>query len=123
MDGLETPDGFHIIEYEPTTRTRHSEEVIEKLLRATELVGIKAKKFGAGKLEKTLGRLSGGSDAAVFSKANIKAGFLNSADWKHRSSYYHQETDTPDKIKRGTLENALKICIAFLLNEAKDLTK
>ncbi len=120
MDGLETPDGFHIIEYEPTTRTRHSEEVIQKLLRATESVGIQAKRFGAGKIEKTLGRLSGGSDAASFSKANIKAGFLNSADWKNRSSYYHQDADTPDKIKEGTLENALKICISFLMNEVKN---
>ncbi|MFX1301770.1 MAG: M28 family metallopeptidase [Promethearchaeota archaeon] len=120
MDGLETSDAFLIIEYEPTTRTRHSEEIIQKLLKAVELVGIKAKRFGAGKLEKTIGRLSGGSDAAPFSKANIKAAFLNSADWKHRSSYYHQDTDTPDKIKDGTLENALKICIAFLLNEKKN---
>ncbi|MFX0140842.1 MAG: M28 family metallopeptidase [Candidatus Hodarchaeota archaeon] len=119
MDGLETPDMFHVIEYEPTTRTRHSEEVIQKLLKAAELVGIKANRLGAGKLEKTLGRLSGGSDAAVFSKANIKAAFLNSADWKRRSSYYHQDTDTPDKIRGGTLENALKICITFLLNEKK----
>jgi len=122
MDGLETPDGFHVIEYEPTTRTRHSEEVIQKLLKAAELAGIQAKRFGAGKLEKTLGRLSGGSDAASFSKANIKAGFLNSADWKHRSSYYHQNTDTPDKIRKGTLENALKICIVFLMNEINNQT-
>ncbi|MFX0034750.1 MAG: M28 family metallopeptidase [Candidatus Hermodarchaeota archaeon] len=119
MDGLETSDGFHIIEYEPTTRTRHSEEIIQKLLKATELVDIKAKRLGAGKLEKTLGRLSGGSDAAAFSKAGLKAGFLNSADWKTRSSYYHQSSDTLDKIKKGTLENALKICIGFLLNESK----
>ncbi|MFX1378047.1 MAG: M28 family metallopeptidase [Promethearchaeota archaeon] len=119
MDGLETPDDFHIIEYEPTTRTRHSEVVIQKLLKAAGLAGIQAKKFGAGKVEKTVGRLSGGSDAASFSKVNVKAGFLNSADWKHRSSYYHQDTDTLDKIKPGTLENALKICIVFLLNEAK----
>ena len=122
MDGLETPDGFHVIEYEPTTRTRHSEEVIQKLLKAAELAGIQAKRFGAGKLEKTLGRLSGGSDAASFSKSNIKAGFLNSADWKHRSSYYHQNTDTPDKIRKGTLENALKICIVFLMNEINNQT-
>ncbi|MFX0004811.1 MAG: M28 family metallopeptidase [Candidatus Hodarchaeota archaeon] len=120
MDGLETPDGFHVIEYEPTTRTRHSEEVIQKLLKAAQMVRIEAKRFGSGRLEKTLGRLSGGSDAASFSKANIKAGFLNSADWKHRSSYYHQSTDTPDKIKPGTLENALKICVAFLLIEAEN---
>ncbi|MFW9817996.1 MAG: M28 family metallopeptidase [Candidatus Thorarchaeota archaeon] len=119
LDGLETPDGFHIIEYEPTTRTRHSEEVFSKLQKAADSVGIGTKSFGAGRVEKTVGRLSGGSDAASFSKANIKAGFLNSADWKHRSSYYHQSNDTPDKIKPGTLENALKICIAFLLNEAE----
>lgn len=120
MDGLETPDGFHVIEYEPTTRTRHSEEVIQKLLKAAELAGINAKRFGGGKTERTLGKLSGGSDAALFSRAKIKAGFLNSADWKHRSSYYHQDTDTPDKIKKGTLENTLKICIVFLLNETKN---
>jgi hypothetical protein len=119
MDGLETPDNFHVIVYEPTTRTWHSEEVVGKLLKAAESVGVKAKKFGAGKLEKTLGRLSGGSDAAAFSKAGIKAGFLNSADWRTRSSYYHQSTDTIDKIRSGTLENALKICTAFLLNESK----
>ncbi len=119
LDGLETPDGFHIIEYEPTTRTWHSEEVIRKLQRAADLVGVQAKRFGAGRVEKTVGRLSGGSDAASFSRANIKAGFLNSADWKHRSSYYHQSTDTPDKIKPGTLENALKICIAFLSIDAE----
>jgi hypothetical protein len=119
MDGLETPDKFMVIEYEPTTRTSHSEEVIKKLLNATKSVGIDAKRFGRGKLEKTVGRLSGGSDAAAFSKAEIKAGFLNSADWKNRSSYYHQAEDTPDKIKRGTLENALRICVAYILNEKK----
>jgi len=120
MDGLETPDKFMVIEYEPTTRTSHSEEVIQKLLKATKSVGINAKRFGRGKLEKTLGRLSGGSDAAAFSKAKIKAGFLNSADWKNRSSYYHQEGDTPDKIKKGTLESALRICVAYILNEKKN---
>jgi Zn-dependent M28 family amino/carboxypeptidase len=117
MDGLETPDNFLVIEYEPTTRTKHSEEVVQKMLKAADMVCVNAKKFGAGKLEKTLGRLSGGSDAATFSKANIKAGFLNSADWKTRSSYYHQSNDTPDKIRIGTLENALRVCIAFILNE------
>jgi len=123
MDGLETPDGFYIIEFEPTTRTWHSEEVIQRLLKAAENVGVEAKRFGAGKLEKTLGRLSGGSDAAAFSKAGIKAGFLNSADWKTRSRYYHQSTDTIDKIKPGTLEVALRICIAFLMNEKNVINK
>ncbi|MBY9016521.1 MAG: M28 family peptidase [Candidatus Lokiarchaeota archaeon] len=117
MDGLETPDQFLVIEYEPTTRTKHSEEVVNKILRAAEMSNVNAKKFGAGKLEKTVGRLSGGSDAAAFSKAGIKAGFLNSADWKTRSSYYHQSTDTPDKIRKGTLENALRICLTFIFNE------
>lgn len=119
MDGLETPDGFHIIEYEPTTRTRHSEEIIQKLLIATRLVDVNAKRLGAGKLEKTIGWLSGGSDAAVFSQSGIKAGFLDSTDWQTRSSYYHQSSDTFDKIKKGTLETALKVCIGYLINESK----
>ena len=117
MDGLETPNQFLVIEYEPTTRTKHSEIVVNKILRAAEMNDINAKKFGAGKVEKTIGRLSGGSDAAAFSKAGIKAGFLNSADWKTRSSYYHQSKDTPDKIQKGTLENALRICLTFISNE------
>ncbi len=119
MDGLEKPDHIYIIEFEPTTRTWHSEEVIQKLLKAAEIVNIKAKLIGSGRLEKALGRLTGGSDAAAFSKVGIKAGFLNAADWKNRSSYYHQETDTPDKIEKGTLEAVLQIIIAFLINESK----
>lgn len=114
MDGLETPDSFFVIEYEPTTRTKHSEEVVQNLLIAAKSVDIEAKRFGAGLFEKVVGFFSGGSDAAAFSKAKIKAAFLNSADWKNRSKHYHQHTDTPDKIKEGTLENALKICIAYL---------
>ncbi len=119
MDGIETPDGFHIVEFEPTTKTRHSEEVVQKLINAAQDVGIDAPRFGAGKLEKSIGKLSGGSDAAAFSKAGIKAAFINSADWKNRSSYYHQSTDTPDKIKEGTLEKTLQICISFIMNEKK----
>jgi len=118
MDGLETPDKFNAIEYEPTTKTRHSEEVIEKIIKAAKQENIKIGRLGGGKKEKLIGKLSGGSDAAAFSKAGIKAGFLNSADWKTRSSYYHQRSDTPDKIKNGTLENALKICIRFIINES-----
>ncbi|MFW9826857.1 MAG: M28 family metallopeptidase [Candidatus Thorarchaeota archaeon] len=117
IDGLEKPDHFHIIEFEPTTRTWHSELVIKKLLKAAEDADIKAERLGSGRLEKTLGRLSGGSDAAAFSKAGIKAAFINAADWKNRSSYYHQSGDTLDKIEKGTLENAFKICITFILNE------
>ena len=117
LDGLETPDKFHVIEYEPTTRTWHSQEMVNKVLKAAKNANIDVKRLGSGKLEKTLGRLSGGSDAAAFSKAGIKATFLNSADWKTRSSYYHQSEDTFDKIKKGTLENALKICLNFIKNE------
>ena len=117
LDGLETPDKFHVIEYEPTTRTWHSQEMVEKVLKAAKDANINVKRLGSGKIEKTLGRLSGGSDAAAFSKAGIKATFLNSADWKTRSSYYHQSEDTFDKIKKGTLENALKICLNFIKNE------
>ena len=117
LDGLETPDKFHVIEYEPTTRTWHSQEMVNKVLEAAKNANINVKKLGSGKLEKTLGRLSGGSDAAAFSKAGIKAAFLNSADWKTRSSYYHQSEDTFDKIRKGTLENALIICLNFIKNE------
>jgi ABC-type multidrug transport system fused ATPase/permease subunit len=117
LDGLETPDKFHVIEYEPTTRTWHSQEMVNKVLEAAKNVNVEVKRLGSGKLEKTLGRLSGGSDAAAFSKAGLKATFLNSADWKTRSSYYHQSEDTFDKIQRGTLENALKICLNFIKNE------
>ncbi|MEE9379393.1 MAG: M28 family peptidase [Candidatus Lokiarchaeia archaeon] len=119
MDGLERPDHIYIIEFEPTTRTWHSEEVNQKLSRAAEIVNIKTKRIGSGRLEKALGRLTGGSDAAVFSKASIKAGFINAADWKNRSSYYHQSGDTLDKIEKGTLEAVLQIIIAFLINELK----
>lgn len=119
MDGTETPDKIRIVEFEPTTKTRHSEEVVQKLVVAARDVGIEAKRAGAGKVEKVAGKLSGGSDAAAFSKAGIKASMINSADWINRSSYYHQSTDTPDKIQKGTLENTLKICISFIMNEKK----
>ena len=112
-------DHVYIIEFEPTTRTWHSEEIIQKLSDAADIANIKAKIMGSGRLEKTLGRLTGGSDAAAFSKAGIKAGFLNAADWKNRSNYYHQSGDTFDKIQKGTLESILKICIVFLMNESK----
>jgi hypothetical protein len=117
MDGLDNHEFFRVIEYEPTTRTKHSEEVVQKIQKAAQDIGIKAIRFGAGKLEKTVGRLSGGSDAAAFSKSNLKAAFLMAADFKNRGLYYHQSTDTLEKIQEGTLENALRICIAFIINE------
>lgn len=123
MDGLETPDMFHAIEFEPTTRTWHSEEVTQRIIDASNDLGLNVTRFGAGKLEKTLGRLSGGSDAAAFSKAGIKAGFINSADWKTRSSYYHQSEDTPDKIRPGTLETAMKICLAYIIKLKNNMEK
>ena len=119
MDGLDNPNYFRIIEFEPTTKTRHSEEVVNKIEKAANEVGIEIKKFGAGTFERTLGKLSGGSDAAAFSKAKIKAAFLQAADFRSRGKYYHQSTDTIDKLKRGTLEGALRICIAFIMNEAE----
>jgi hypothetical protein len=119
MDGLDNHEFFRVIEYEPTTKTKHSEEVVQKIQKAAQDIGINVKRFGAGKLEKTVGRLSGGSDAAAFSKANLKAAFLMAADFKNRGLYYHQSTDTLEKIQVGTLENALRICIAFIMNEKK----
>jgi len=102
---------------EPTTKTRHSEEVVNKIEKAAEDLGIDIIKFGAGLFERTLGKLSGGSDAAPFSMASIKAAFLQAANFRNRGKYYHQSTDTIDKIKKGTLEGALSICIQFIMNE------
>ena len=119
MDGLETPDGFYIIEFEPTTRTWHSEEVIQKLLKASEDMGIEAKRFGAGKLEKTLGRLSGGSDAAAFSKADIKAASIVAMILRSFLDVYHQPSDTIEHISEEALVNVLKILIGYLINESK----
>lgn len=119
MDGVMHNETCMIIENEPTTRTRHSKEVVEKLEKAAELVEIPINAFGDSILMKIGGLLSGGSDAAAFSKAKIKAATLASMKLSKFPLFYHQPSDTLDMISKGSLELALKVLIGYLVNESK----
>ncbi|MCK4380421.1 MAG: M28 family peptidase [Candidatus Lokiarchaeota archaeon] len=122
LDTIQSIDYLTFSDKEPTTRTIHSEEVVQKLIKAAELVGVKVKvaSLGGGSfLEKIVGLIGGGTDAAAFSKSNIKASSITALNLLKIVHFYHQETDTPDKIEKGVLENTLKICIGYLINESK----
>ena len=122
LDAIQSKDNISFSDKEPTTRTIHSEEVVQKLIKAAKLVGVKAKiaSLGGGSfLEKIVGLMGGGTDAAAFSKSNIKASTITGLSLLKMVHFYHQETDTPDKIEKGVLENTLKICIGYLINEKK----
>lgn len=114
MDTLMSPKWLTVFENEPTTRTKHSREVCDKLIQAAASAQIDLKRFGNTAIEKFGGLISGGTDAAAFSKAGIRAANLAAVDYLKFPSFYHQEYDTPDKILPGTLENTLKILIAYL---------
>lgn len=117
MDGLMSTKSIQVLENEPTTRTRHSKEIVEKVQKAADLVEVPIKKFGAGLLEQIVGQISGGTDAAAFSKAKIKAANISSMEFLKFVQFYHQPSDTLDMIQRGSLELTLKILIGYLLNE------
>lgn len=122
LDGIQSIDYITFSDKEPTTRTIHSEEVVQKLIKAAQLVGVKVKvaSLGGGRfLDKIVGLIGGGTDAAAFSKSNIKASSITAWNLLKMVYFYHQETDTPDKIEKGVLENILKICIGYLLSESK----
>jgi hypothetical protein len=122
LDAIQSTDYLSFSDKEPTTRTIHSEEVVQNLIKAAEFVSVKAKiaSLGGGSfLEKIIGLLSGGTDAAAFSKSNIKASTITGLNLLKMVQFYHQETDTPDKIEKGVLEDTLKICIGYLMNEFK----
>lgn len=119
MDGIQSVKNPIIIEYEPTTRTAHSKELVDKLVEASKLVEVNAKTFGSRPLEKLIGQISGGTDATAFSKVGIRATTLAAMELSFFIKAYHQPHDTLDKIQRGSLENVLKICIGFLINESK----
>jgi hypothetical protein len=124
MDAIQSNDYLTFSDKEPTTRTIHSEEVVQKLIKAAESVGVKARvaSLGGGSfIEKIAGLMSGGTDAAAFSKANIKASTITGLSLLKIVKFYHQETDTPDKIEKGVLEKALKICLAYLSNDKKNV--
>jgi len=122
LDGIQSIDYLTFPDKEPTTRTTHSEEVVQKLIKAARSVDVKVKvaSLGGGNfLEKIVGLVSGGTDAAAFSKSNIKASSITAFNLSKMISFYHQEFDTLDKIEKGALENALKVCLGYLINEIK----
>ncbi|TFG04354.1 MAG: M28 family peptidase [Promethearchaeota archaeon] len=118
MDSMMSPKHLKILESEPTTRTRHSKEVVAKIKKAAERVNEPFNTFGESLLVKIFGSLSGGTDAAAFSKAKLKAASIMSMSLKKYPLMYHQPSDTLDQIERGALEQALKIAIGYILNES-----
>jgi len=121
MDGIHSKDNISIIDFEPTTRTKHSDVVVQKVINAAKNSEIKLQSSGLGgssKLEKLFGQITGGTDAAAFSKAKIKAVNITAMDLKQMLGFYHQPTDTVDKIEKGSLENVLKICISYIIGES-----
>jgi len=118
MDGIQSTKNTQVLEYEPTTRTQHSKEMCNKIAEASKLVGIPIKSMGSKFIDKLAGQISGGTDAAAFSKAGIKAANISAVELKKFFKFYHQPTDTLDMIDRGALENVLMICIGFLINES-----
>ncbi|MFX0012200.1 MAG: M28 family metallopeptidase [Candidatus Hermodarchaeota archaeon] len=120
MDGIQSKDNVSIIDFEPSTRTKHSDIVVEKITHAASSSGIRVKSLalgGSGTLEKVIGQITGGTDATAFSKAGIKAASITAMDLKKMLKLYHQHTDTLDKIESESLESVLKICITYILNE------
>ncbi|MFX1597208.1 MAG: M28 family metallopeptidase, partial [Promethearchaeota archaeon] len=121
LDAIQSRNDITFSNKEPTTRTIHSKEVVQKLINAAELVSVKAKiaSLGGGSLlERIIGQIGGGTDAAAFSKSNIKASSITGLNLSNMLKFYHQDTDTLDKIEKGVLEDTLKICIGYLLNES-----
>ena len=116
MDIIQSVKNFGIIAYEPTTRTKHSMEVVQKLVDAAQTIDIKADILGVSFRDKFIGQILGGTDATTFSKSSIKAANITALDFKKYFKFYHQSTDTLEMIEKGALENALKICLAYLMD-------
>lgn len=121
MDGIQSKDNISIIDFEPSTRTKHSDVMVKKLAEAAKSAKIKVNESalgGSGKIEKIIGQITGGTDATAFSKAGIKAANISAMDLKKMLQFYHQPTDTFDKIEKEALKRVLKICIAYITNES-----
>lgn len=120
MDAIQSPWNISIIEYEPSTRTRHSPEVVKKIESAANLMSIKINKSSLGGdkgFRKIFGQITGGTDATAFSKAGIPAANISAMDFGEILQFYHQPYDTLDKIEEGSLENVLKICLGYVIQE------
>jgi len=121
MDAIHSKDNITIIDFEPSTRTKHSEIVVEKIVNAAKSSQIKIKASamgGSSTFEKIVGQITGGTDATAFSKAGIKAVNISAMDLNKMLKFYHQPTDTLDKIEKESLERVLQICIAYIMNES-----
>ena len=121
MDAIHSKDNITIIDFEPSTRTKHSEIVVEKIINAAKSSQIKIKASamgGSSTFEKIVGQITGGTDATAFSKAGIKAANISAMDLNKMLKFYHQPTDTLDKIEKESLERVLQICIAYIMNES-----
>ena len=120
MDAIHSKDNITIIDFEPSTRTKHSEIVVEKIVNAAKSSQIKIKASamgGSSTFEKIVGQITGGTDATAFSKAGIKAANISAMDLNKMLKFYHQPTDTLDKIEKESLERVLQICIAYIMND------
>lgn len=121
MDGIQSKTNIAIIDFEPSTRTKHSENVVEKIINAANSSQIKVKASalgGSSTFEKIMGQVTGGTDATAFSKVGIKAATISAMDLNKMLKLYHQPTDTPDKIEKESLERVLKICLAYIINDS-----
>ncbi|MBD3186775.1 M20/M25/M40 family metallo-hydrolase [Candidatus Bathyarchaeota archaeon] len=114
MDMVYDPENLNIFVKESTTRTKHSPKVIDKLKQAGNITSTPIREFGINSLEKFVGTISGGTDAAAFSKAGIDAANFGTIDLTHVVRYYHQPEDDIDQINKDALENAVKILIGYL---------
>jgi len=120
MDAIQSSRNISIIELEPSTRTRHSAEVVKKIESASNLMGIKINKSSLGGdkgFRKIFGQITGGTDATAFSKARIPAANISAMDFGQLIHFYHQPNDTLDKIQKGSLESVLKICLGYVIQE------
>jgi hypothetical protein len=117
MDAIQAVNNITLIDYEPSTRTHHSQQVISKLKESASLIGEKVlhSSLGGQKgISKLFGQISGGTDATSFSKAKIHSANISAMDLREMIKFYHQSTDTTDKIQKGALEKVLRLCLAYI---------
>ncbi|MFW9939165.1 MAG: M28 family peptidase, partial [Candidatus Thorarchaeota archaeon] len=93
LDAVQSKTNLSIIDFEPSTRTKHSEIVVKKIEKAAKLIDITTNSSslgGSNLLEKVIGQISGGTDATAFSKAGIKAANISAMDLRKMLQFYHQ---------------------------------